>query len=210
MGLRTRSANRSLAPKLITIAAVIFLGGGLYLLSLVSAPMLLPVVSSQARSIDPSTLESPRTNDNRIIIPRIGVNIPYGAEDSSLETGALWRYPDRGSPEQGGNFILAAHRFTLAPTPQQTALRSPFYHIDKVQVGDNVVVDFNGKRYGYEINEIKTVQPSQVEVEAPSDTAKITLYSCGLDGAEGDRIVLVGSPIGEVKVGSDPRQASST
>jgi sortase A len=169
------------------------------MLSLISAPIIMPVISEQARSIDPADLESPRTGDNRIIIPKIGVNIPYGTNgDVSLDSGALWRYPDRGSPETGGNFIVAAHRFTLAATPAQTAVKSPFYHIDKLDIGDEIVVDYDGKRYGYTVATIADVPPDGVEVEAPSDTAKLTLYSCSLEGPEADRIVLTGSPMGEV------------
>lgn len=141
---------------------------------------------------------APQATDNRVIIPKIGVNIPYDKGAASLDRGAEWRYPERGNPEKGGNFIIAAHRFSIQPTPQGTIEKSPFYHIDKLAVGDKIVIDYIGTRYGYEIEKIFTVKPTQVEIEAPSTDAKLTLYTCELDGSDAGRVVVVAKPLGKV------------
>lgn len=179
--------------------AIALFAGGAYMLMLVTAPVVMPAV----KPIDPAALASPQVKDNRVIIPKIGVNIAYGEGEASLDSGAWWRHPDRGNPVDGGNFILAAHRFEIQPTPQATWEKSPFYHIEKLAVGDEIIIDYEGKRYGYEIDNVNTVKPTQVEVEAPSETAKLTLYSCGLGGASVDRIVLTGKPLGEVTLNSE-------
>ena len=169
--------------------------GGLYSLALVTSPALADIVRPP---VDISKVPAPKIDENRIIIPKIGINIMFGEGTESLDRGAEWRYPDRGNPEKGGNFIIAAHRFSLQPTPTATIQKSPFYNIDKLGVGDKIVVDYNGKRYGYAVQEIKTVAPTAIEIEAPSGAAKLTLYSCSLDGAASDRVVLVSKPLGLV------------
>lgn len=197
--IRDQPKSTSLFSRLLGLFALTLVAGGLYILSLVSAPIIMPLVS---KPLDPTALASPQPNDNRIIIPKIGVDIPYQPGESALNTGAWWRHPDRGNPSEGGNFILAAHRFEIQPTPQATWEKSPFYHIDKLEVGDEIIIDYQGKRYGYKIDSISNVKPTQVEIEAPSDTAKLTLYSCGLGGAKVDRHAITAQPMGEVVIKS--------
>lgn len=182
--------------------ALALLGTGLYLLILVASPTIAPLIIR--KPIDVKSLPAPKKIDNRIIIPKIGVNIAYGSESiASLDRGAWWRYPDRGNPEKGGNFIIAAHRFSIQPTPRGTIEKSPFYSIDKIIVGDKIVVDYEGKRYGYEVTKTFDVKPSQIEIEAPSTDAKLTLYSCELGGSESGRIVVVAKLLGEVALSSN-------
>lgn len=181
---------------IMTFVGVGALGAGLYLLLLVATPELAPYISM--KPLDASAVAAIKVSDDKVIIPKIGVNIAYGPKESSLDRGAWWRHSERGNPETGGNFILAAHRFTLASTPQETNVKSPFYHIDRLVVGDEIIVDYNGKRYGYKIDTINNVKPDHVEIEAPSETPKLTLYTCSLGGASDGRVVLTAKPLGPV------------
>ena len=171
---------------------------GVYLLALVTAPSAAPLI--MMKPIEVAALPKPRTTDNRIIIPKIGVNIPYKPGAAALDRGAEWRHPDNGNPASGGNFIIAAHRFSIQPTPQSTVEKSPFYHIDKLVVGDKIIIDYDGERYGYEINNIFNVQSTQTDTEAPSAEAKLTLYSCELGGADTGRIVVTAKLLGKVRI----------
>jgi len=182
---------------IITFFALALLGGGAYLLVLSFAPQI-GVFKSQ-EPINVSALSEPKTKDNRIIIPAINVNIPYGTDgQAALDRGAWWRHPERGNPQKGGNFIIAAHRFSIQPTPQSTVEKSPFYHLDKLKKDDPILIDYNGKRYGYKVNDTSTVAPTQIEIEAESDKPKLTLYSCTLEGSQDGRIVITALPMGEV------------
>ncbi|HTK39907.1 MAG TPA: class E sortase [Patescibacteria group bacterium] len=191
---------------LIIISSVLF-GGGLYLLSLVAAPTILPYI--EKNTVDVSKLDGPKVGSNRVIIPKINVDIAYGEGTAALDRGAQWRYPERGNPEKGGNFIIAAHRFSLAATPQATLVQSPFYHIDKLAKDDEIIVDYNGKRYGYKVDKIYDVKPTQVEIEAPSSTSKMTLYTCSLGGASDGRVVIEARPLGEVTIQTQPDSTTS-
>lgn len=182
---------------IITFIALLFIACGGYLLLLSMAPQL--TVFKSQEPLDVSALSEPKVKDDRIIIPTINVDIPYGTDgQAALDRGAWWRYPERGNPEKGGNFIIAAHRFSIQATPQSTVEKSPFYHLDKLKKDDPILIDYNGKRYGYKVADVATVPPTQTEIEAESSEPKLTLYSCTLEGSHDGRLVITGTPLGEV------------
>ena len=201
LAIRGTKSNKKALRGTVTAAAVLLLLGGLYLLTLVSAPAIAPVIAQ--KPIVVTELPKPTAAENRIVIPKLGVNIPYAPGEASLDRGAEWRHPSRGNPADGGNFIIAAHRFSIQPTPQGTVEKSPFYRIDQLVVDDKIIVDHRGTRYAYKIDKIFDVKPTQTEIEATSDTAKLTLYSCELGGSEAGRSVITASPMGKVALGSD-------
>lgn len=172
----------------IVIPAALF-AAGVYILINVFSPALPP----QPFEIDDIEIkENTQTvKENRLYIPEIGVDVLIvqgGVE--SLEKGTWHRKPENGDPEKGGNFVLSAHRFELGFTPQQTRARSPFYHIDKLQAGDRVFVDYNQKRYAYEVTKKYKVDRYAVQIESRSEEAKLTLYSCDLKGEAAGREVI--------------------
>ena len=191
---RTRTAKDYI---ILGIALALLVGGGYLLITIFS-----PFFATQF--IDPKNNETTKvlqkTTDefhpeNRIYIPAINVNIPYktgGAE--VLELTAWWRKPENGNPKEGGNFIVAAHRFQIGPTPQRTINNSPFYNINKLKVGDSITVDYDGKRYEYSIYDIYKVKPDAVEIEERTDQPRLTLYSCSLGGSFDKREVIIAVP----------------
>ena len=183
----------------VSLLAIAMMGAGVYALVLVSAPAAVPIIAA-AKPIDVASLPAPQKSDNRIVIPKIGVDIAYGTGAAALDRGAEWRAPTSGNPQDGGNFVIAAHRFSIQPTPKSTVEKSPFYHIDQLTNGDKIVIDYEGKRYGYEVEKEFTVKPTQIEIEARTNDPLLTLYSCGLSGADGERYVVQAKRLGEVAV----------
>lgn len=206
-GTTQKKGGRLFLSGVLLLISLAGLLGGLYLLVLVmtpNIPVLFPV-----EPIDVKKLDEPQ--ENRVYIPKIGVNVAMitgGPE--ALDMGAWHRFPERGDPALGGNFIVSAHRFSLGATPGQTRQKSPFYHIEKLAIGDQIIVDFEGKRYGYEITEHNEVKPTQVEIEAESDQPKLTLYTCTLKGESDGREVYIAKPLGEVKNGMVERSATNS
>lgn len=173
---------------------VVLLLSGLYLLGLVFAPKLVPYFKAGEvqKAIDSS---APEKGNDRLYIQKLGVNAPLKAGDASvMKNGGVWhRLPGLGDPVAGGNFILSAHRWQTGKTPAETIAQSPFYNMDRMVVGDSIFVDFDGKRYKYEIYEIYQIKPDQTEIEAPlasGEDPKMTLYTCTLKGAADGRVVL--------------------
>jgi sortase A len=197
--------------KLWLLLSLVLVGAGAYLLLVVFAPSYSAPSTPSEEWNEPV----PRTvlQQDRLYIPRLSLNVLYKSGDQRVLRDALWhRYPERGTPEQGGNFILAGHRFEIGFTPGQTKQRSPLYHIGKIEVGDYIYADFKGKRYQYEVTRKYRVQPNQTEIEQGSETAKMTLYTCTLKGeADGREVLeahLIGSnidPDAELKLGDTSR-----
>lgn len=188
--------SRRRTSRIVTsVLAGVLLLGGLYLLYVTLSPELA------GRLIDPknntTTQLLVRTEEvipaePRLYIPKIDINVPYAiGNERVMEHGAWWRQPENGNPKDGGNFVLSAHRFIMGVTPEQTRRQSPFYHINKLVVGDELVVDYEGVRYTYVINKIFAVKPDAVEIERRTDEPQLTLYSCTLGGAADGREVIV-------------------
>ncbi len=62
-------------------------------------------------------------------------------------------------------------------TPQRNAQKIFFYNIDKLTVGDEIIIDYNGARYNYVLGEKQSVKPDAVEIEQRTDQPQLTLYS---------------------------------
>ncbi len=162
---------------------------GLYLAYLLLTPKL-PILAGPSE-IDLNTTDDATDNRDRIQIEKINLEVPFftgSAEE--LDKGAWHRYPDRGDPKDGGNFILSAHRFSIGTTPAETKKRSPFYNLEKLEVGDTMRIFYQDKWYTYTVTKKYNVKPNATEIEAPSETSKLTLYSCSLNGSADGRIVI--------------------
>ena len=160
---------------------------------LVLAPTINPSSNTTTKLI--ASTED-KITENRLYIPKININLPYSTGgETVMENGAWWRAPDSGNPKDGGNFVLSAHRFIMGLTPQQTLRKSPFYNIDKLVVGDEITIDYEGERYVYQISKIFAVKPDAIEIENRTDQPQLTLYSCTLGGASDGREVIIAKPV---------------
>jgi sortase A len=168
------------------VVFVVLLLASLYYLLLVASPTIATLLPQPTQTMTTSV-----GSINTLYIPKVGLALPYNTGDSSvLDKGAWHRWPERGDPTRGGNFILAGHRFSMGLTPGETIKRSPFYHLDKVEVGDSIYIDYASVRYEYIVARHFTVKPSRSEIEASTGDAKLTLYTCTLAGEADGREVL--------------------
>jgi LPXTG-site transpeptidase (sortase) family protein len=191
---KNRSRGRGKVWRTLSLVIpILSLVAGFYVLSLVYAPKLTPLLNAGRveKAINSST---PEKGNDRIYIQKLGINVPVKAGDASVMKDSVWhRYPERGNPVTGGNFIVSAHRWHRGNTPAETIAQSPFYNADRLTNGDSIFVDWEGKRYKYEIDRTYEVEPDQVEIEAPinpGEEAKLTLYTCTLKGAADGRVVV--------------------
>lgn len=186
------------------VLAIFLFVGGLYVLYNTLSPTLPDFTEDTQATAKKLTSSSPSVSENRIYMPQINVDVPIvevaanETETQALDKGAIHRAPDNGNPKDGGNYVIAAHRFTLGITPAQTRAKSPFYHIDQMKVGDQVYVDYNGTRYAYKIFKKETVAASDVAIENRTATPQLTIYSCGLSGSRDGRDVLFANLLGTV------------
>jgi sortase A len=174
----------------VILPVVILLIGGYLILLLYAPEMYMPTTAKVWNT--PVPHHTSQLKEDRVYIPKLKLNLSYktGGEDVLLHN--LWhRYPERGDPKKGGNFILAGHRFSMAVTPGETAQRSPLYHVDALVIGDKIYVDFEGMRYLYEVTDRFKVRPDQAEIEDESTIPKMTLYTCTFQGSNDGREVVI-------------------
>ena len=174
---------------------LIFTVLALYISILLLSPRLPSIPYVSASPIDLNTKDDENDNRNRIQIEKIGVEVPfYTGNEDVLEVGAWHRQPENGNPAQGGNFVLAAHRFEMGNTPGQTRTKSPFYRIDTLELGDNVRIFYEGQWYDYIVSKKYEVPDNALYIENTSVEPKLTLYSCSMRGPAAGRYVIEASP----------------
>lgn len=178
----------------------LIIGGYLLINTLTPASSPMFVAADQTAKKLVST--QPTIQENRLYVPKVNIDVAIvpieGDENAALEKGAIHRAPTSGNPKDGGNFVVAAHRFNLGLTPNQTRAKSPFYSINKLSTGDEIYIDYSGVRYAYKIVERKMVKPEAVEIEDRTDKPRLTLYSCELAGPKAGREVVIAEPQGTI------------
>ena len=120
----------------------------------------------------------------RIEMPAIGVDniVVAGVEKSDLKKGP-GHYPETPMPGQLGNAAIAGHRTTYG---------QPFFDIDKVRNGDEIIITTVDGRYVYRVTGQQIVSPSDYEVIATLDPTKatLTLTSCHPKYTARERIII--------------------
>jgi len=188
--ITVRPNKRQVPRKVIIGLAIALMLCGAYLLYLVLvAPKIVP--GSNATIINP---EQPP--ERQLIIPKIGVNAPIVADDlTKLDEGKIvQRTGSGGNPEAAGNFVLTGHRFMMDYTPKRVQEKSVLYNLNKLVVGDEITVYWDKKPFLYKVTKKHEVKPDQIEVEAPTQETKLTLYTCTLGGSYDGRLVIEATP----------------
>lgn len=130
---------------------------------------------------------------DRLIIPRMLINTPIiegpvTQPYANLKKGA-WRLPFSSTPDKGGNTVIAGHRFTY------TEARSIFYYLDKLQIGDEIGIQWEGKTYTYHVISTEVVAPTTMSVQEATSDARLTLYTCTPLWNPKERLVVVAKPV---------------
>jgi sortase A len=139
-------------------------------------PSAAPSASGHA-GLGPAAPPPPSGNAlARLYIPRMGKHwvVVQGVRQSDIRY-APGHYPDTAMPGQVGNFSVAGHR-----TP------AIFWDLDKVKVGDPIVVETAQTWYIYTATESHVVLPNAIQVVAPvpgkpgakPTKAMLTLTTC--------------------------------
>lgn len=106
----------------------------------------------------------------RIQIPVIDVDAPIvqGVESEQLKKG-VGQIPGTADPGQAGNIVLSAHNDVYGEL---------FRYLDRLEKGDEFTVFTNLKAYTYVVTGWELVEPSRIDVLAPTPDATATLISC--------------------------------
>ncbi len=138
-----------------------------------------------AQSITPQPLPTPGPGQpTRIQIPAIDIDAQIVPGDSwdQLKKG-VGQHVGSANPGERGNLVLSAHNDVFGEI---------FRHLDELKPGDEIIVYAGGQRYRYEISGSRIIEPTQVEVMAPTNEPSVTLISCYPYLVDNKRIVVFG------------------
>jgi LPXTG-site transpeptidase (sortase) family protein len=143
-----------------------------------------------------------------ITIPKINVHAPVQYEPSvqeaavqkALESGVV-HYGNTAVPGQAGNVAIFGHSSNDWWEPGN--FKFVFVLLDKLSPGDHITLDYQSKRYTYEVIGSKVVEPTNVGVLNPTATPTLTLITCTPPGTSLRRLVLTAKQI-------DPDPSTST
>lgn len=176
--------DKKRVPKIVRFILLlvgVFLIGGLYAGATYLAPSLaaIPIIGDTNPEETKQKLldDAPGKNGNRLYIPQLNVNLAIVAGKNGTFVKDAWqRQPESGNPLEGGNFALGAQKFAWGFTPHETRVLSPFYNLDKLQINEQIYVDYKNKRYVYKITRQYTAEKLATDLEGPSTDSKLTLY----------------------------------
>ena len=169
----TEAYDSALAPQPLDPELPVFQAAELAVVALHSRATRLVI---PALELDASVVKAPIVGDT------------WEVSHLAQQVGHLERTADPGSHD---NVVLAAH-VTLAPDGQP----GPFAGLHTLTPGDLVTVYAQDQPFTYQIEQLKTVKPTAVEVSYPSSEPRLTLitslnYNAALAQYE-DRLVAVG------------------
>lgn len=125
-----------------------------------------------------TTLYIPSANIKGDIVDQENV---YG-----MERG-FWHFPLSGTPGKRGNTVIIAHRFLHLPPRTDT-----FFNLDKVKVGDKIIVEQDEATYRYTVVESKVVEKTDRTILNNYNDYRITLVTCTPLWTSDQRLVVVG------------------
>lgn len=142
--------------------------------------------------------------ENRIIIPKIGKNIPLvnvelgGNFDfdhmenifmDELQKGVV-RYPGTALPGQVGNAFIFGHSSNYPWI--QGNYNDVFALLDNLSAGDDIIVYYNQMKYTYRVQEKTIVKPGDVKALQSRDPEKkeLSLMTCWPIGTDLKRMIV--------------------
>src|SRR6185295_7493536 len=145
--------------------------------------------------------------DNRLIIPKLGKNIPiidhvgmnallaenWKELEASIQGGlhdGVVHYPGTGDPGEPGNVFITGHS-SYYPW-DDGKYKNVFALLGNLEVGDSYSVIWQGNEYRYKIIERKIVKPEDTSVlNQPPDKEIATLMTCWPVGTTASRLIYI-------------------
>ena len=145
------------------------------------------------------------TNESRLLIPKIAVDVPIVWDANAADTNSLNKAMDKGivwfniqganaKPGEKGNFVISGH--SSNDWTDSGNYNFIFARLEKMAAGDVVYANYNGTRYTYKITGTKVVKPTDVaSLQIGNDKPYITLVTCTPLGTAQNRLLVFGEQI---------------
>lgn len=144
---------------------------------------LPPFYQNLVRPVTPVVLPTPGPQSaTRIVIPKLRVDAPVveGDDWEALKKG-VGHHPGSANPGERGNVVLSGHVDVFGAV---------FRYLDRLDVGDEVIVYAGDKAYYYRVAGKRIVEPTEVSVMEPTREPILTLITCYPYRVDTKRIVV--------------------
>jgi LPXTG-site transpeptidase (sortase) family protein len=129
-----------------------------------------------------------------ITIPKLKIeNVTVYVQENDLYKG-LVQLPGTALPGERGNVFISGHSSASKLIPYKNVY---FSNLQKMEKGDEVIVEAEGTRFKYSVVALKVVDPKDTSViEPPDDGSRyISLMTCVPPGLNFKRLVVLGKMI---------------
>lgn len=145
-----------------------------------STSTTLPASVDAVHYVEPTPDEGTAFGTIEIPVIELDKVIFEGVDRSTLKKGP-GHMPWTPLPGQPGNAVISGHRTTYG---------APFFNLDAVSVGDEIIVETALGRHVYEVREILIVKPTDVWVTDPKRGAWLTLTTCNPRYSARERLIV--------------------
>ncbi len=160
-------------------------------------------------SLDDSSLLNYLPNvgppENRIVIPKLGLNVPivippidallkedWTKLEEEIQTGlqdGVVHYPGTAQPGQAGNFFVTGHSSYFPWAPGK--FKSVFARLPELEVGDEYWVFYGGDKFRYVVQGKKEINPNDVTaLDQPINKRISSLMTCTPVGTTLRRLII--------------------
>jgi sortase A len=122
-----------------------------------------------------------------LTIPRLGVRrfVPEGATPDHLRRYGVGRISWTSLPGQPGIVGIAGHRTTYG---------APFFGLDRLRPGDTITVEYDRRRFSYQVDRQMTVAPERADVlDGAAGGSGIALVTCSPPYSAALRLIVFGT-----------------
>lgn len=200
-----RDYARVFVPPVIGVAVILVLAG-VFNSQLITAKFknTQPVLSQsdsvtadqelQSDQLEEDTQPTIRISKISVIAPIAYNNIPEDEEafQAELRYGVV-HYPNTALPGNPGNSVIFGHSSGVWWAAGD--YKFIFSQLDKLENGDKIFIDFDSKRYMYEVTAKRVVEANDVSVLQPTNGYNLTLLTCFPVGSDKQRLVVTAKQV---------------
>jgi len=133
----------------------------------------------------------------KIIIPKIGVEVPVVYDEPKVDEASYQKALERGvvrlgntaNPGTKGNIVIGGHSSNNVFNPGK--YKYVFVNLRRLDVGDIFYLNYNGVRYTYKITVAKKIiTPKDVSVLGQTQAPTVTLFTCDPPGTNVNRLIV--------------------
>jgi len=172
------------------------------------ASLVLPTIKP-THAPTPSP-DQTKVDQGYLLIPKLQVNAPIVYSASAAEEAILAdlkagvsHYPGTANPGQIGNIVITGHSSFY--WWDDGKYNQVFSLLENLAAGDKIYIGANGKRYIYQVSELKVINPEDVQVLAQSRDSRLSLITCVPVGTNSQRLI-----VSAVQIEPDPVENSNS